>query len=79
MIKWKDERKALLVWLISDTPEHREFLIKNLEGSSGAINTIYASKKNINENLNSHKFYNDKTYDKILKKFREQGIKPDVV
>lgn len=80
MIKWKgEEGKALLVWLISDTPEHREFLAKELKGSLGAIETIYASKKNIIENFKYPKFYNDKSYDKILKEFKEQGIKPDAI
>ena len=80
MIKWNPE-KALLGWLISDTREHREFLKKELKGSDGAINHFYNSKKDIINGRESSYLKDKKTksYDRYMKKFKQQEIEPNAI
>ncbi|MEK6947367.1 MAG: hypothetical protein AABX32_07215, partial [Nanoarchaeota archaeon] len=81
-IRWKGfEEKALLVWLISDTPEHRDFLKRELKDEGDSIGTIYASKRVIINNPASkfNKAPITDSYDRQMKKFNELEIKPDVI
>ena len=68
----------MLGWLISDTPEHRDFLIKELNGEVGAIDTFYKSKKYIIEEKQSP-FTKEYSYDKFMKEFKQQCIKPNII
>jgi len=74
-IEWSRE-KALLGWLLSE--KHKEFLAREFNGTIGAINAFFKTKKDIIEGKKSN-FIKDYTYDKFLKEFKEQRIKPDII
>ena len=74
-IEWNRE-KALLGWLMSE--KHKEFLAKEFNGTIGAMDAYYKTKKDIIGGKQSN-FIKDYTYDKFLKEFKKQGIKHDVI
>ena len=74
-IDWTRE-KALLGWLMSE--RHKEFLKNEFNGSIGAMNTFYKTKKDIIDGKISN-FIKDYTYDKFLKEFKAKGISHNVI